>query len=70
MKCKDCKFLFLLDYCVGICEKYNGLNGRISPEDYCSRGETRNGKTARIDNKNTIPGTTAVLDKETNEQRD
>lgn len=62
MKCEFCKFLYLLKGTKGVCQKYNGLTGRVTPEDYCSRGEHRvYGNDNRSHDPISVPGTTAVL---------
>lgn len=39
--CKDCKYLMFSD-CYGECSK--GYMGIVSPDDYCSRGERKDGE--------------------------
>lgn len=63
MNCKDCKYLYIHDYITGICEK-NYLLGRVTPEDYCSRGEKRIGKNPCFDGTDHVPRKAAVLETE------
>lgn len=67
MKCSDCKYLYIHDFITGVCEM-NYLTGRITPEDYCSRGEKRVGKNPRFDNTDIVPRKTAVLETEQNSE--
>lgn len=40
VRCKDCKYLMFSD-CYGECSR--GHMGIVSPDDYCSRGERKDG---------------------------
>lgn len=41
VKCDECMWLYLKDWHTGVCENRFGLNGRVKPEDYCSKGKRR-----------------------------
>lgn len=41
VRCVECTWLYLHDGFAGTCENRFGLNSRVSPQDYCSRGKRR-----------------------------
>ena len=43
VRCKDCQWVGIKDYLYVYCRR-NGLDGIIKPDDYCSRGERKEGE--------------------------
>ena len=43
VRCKDCQWLGIKDFVYGYCRR-NGLDGIVKPDDYCSRGQRKEGE--------------------------